>query len=285
MTYLTDAISLNDQHFTLLRDLIHQRLGLYYENGRRDLLQDRLAPLLAERGLTSFLDYYYLLKYDSGGDSEWFLVQSALAVRETYFFREYDSLQAAAQVLIPAILQQAPERTIRIWSAAAASGEEPYSLAIALEEAGVYGLGNIDIMASDFDLDALKLARQGVYRHRSFRSAPPDLLEKYFQPLDNGYYHISPAIIDRVRFFYLNLMDAAQAAPAASLDLILCRNAFIYFSTESTQAVTQQFFDLLRPGGLLILGASESLIKIDTDFKLDQLGTSFFYRKNKQDDQ
>src|SRR2546423_4779304 len=95
-----DTLGLSDSAFTLLRDLIHERTGLFYDNGKSDLLSDKLSPLVVERGFTSFLDYYYLLKYDSEADREWKRVMNALSVQETFFWREADQVRAVADVLV-----------------------------------------------------------------------------------------------------------------------------------------------------------------------------------------
>ncbi len=158
MGYYLEAPDLSDRTFTVLRELIHERLGLYYEDERREMLRDRLAPLLMERGFRSFIDYYYLLKYDPAADEEWLRVQTALAVRETYFWREYDQVRAVVEILIPKWLAQNSRSPTRIWHAACASGEEPYSLVISLMERKINQLDQIEILGTDFDLTALQVA-------------------------------------------------------------------------------------------------------------------------------
>src|SRR5215218_11353623 len=100
----TDTLGLGDAAVPLLRDLIHERAGIFFENGRYGLLAERLAPLVIERGFESFLDYYYLLKYDEGSGAEWLRVMDALAVPETYFWREIDQIRAVVEVVVPALV-------------------------------------------------------------------------------------------------------------------------------------------------------------------------------------
>src|SRR5512132_4537932 len=101
MAFITESLGLPDGALALLRDLIHERTGLYYENGKSDLLTDKLAPLVVERGFNSLLDYYYLLKYDAEAGDEWRRVMDALSVQETYFGRESDQVRALVDVLVP----------------------------------------------------------------------------------------------------------------------------------------------------------------------------------------
>ena len=109
---------------------------MFFDNGKRDLLIDKLAPLVIERGFSSYLDYYYLLKYDTAARVEWQNVLNALSVQETYFWREFDQIRTLVGILLPQWHAENAGSTLRIWSAACATGEEPLTIAIALDEAG-----------------------------------------------------------------------------------------------------------------------------------------------------
>src|SRR5829696_4157785 len=159
----------------LLRDLIHDRAGLYFDDSKLESLGEKLAPLIIERGFSSFLDYYYLLKFDADAASdEWRNLTNALSVQETYFWREMDQIHALADHVIPALIAQNPFMPVRIWSAACATGEEPLTIAIRLNEAGWFDRAKIEIFASDVSSSALERARLGSYRERSFRALSPD---------------------------------------------------------------------------------------------------------------
>ncbi len=150
------------QGLPLLRDLIHERTGLYYDNGRYDSLTDRIAPLVLERGFRSFLDFYYLLKYEEhapGG--EWRRVMDALSVQETYFWREIAQIQGFVDSVLPALVRATTDRPIRIWSVPCATGEEPLTIAMALNEAGWFERTAITIHASDASSAAIAKARLG----------------------------------------------------------------------------------------------------------------------------
>src|SRR5688572_237466 len=164
----------------LLRDLIHERTGLFFESEHFDTLLEKLQPRVLAHGCRSYLDYYYILKYDEKGADEWRRVMDAFSVQETYFWREVDQVRALVDVVVPQWFTR-HATPLRIWSAACATGEEPYTIAIALAEAG-WSDRPIEILASDASEAALEKARAGFYRERSFRALPPGLREKYFTP-------------------------------------------------------------------------------------------------------
>src|SRR3954462_11103697 len=163
----------------LLRDAIHERTGLSYDDGRLDMLGERLAPLVLERGLRSFLGLDYLLRFDAeGGPAMWRTVQDALSVQETYFGREIDQIRAIVCRVIPELARTC-RGTVRIWSAPCATGEEPLTIAMVLNEAGWFDRIKIEIHASDGSAAAVTKAQAARYRTRSFRALPPALKHKY----------------------------------------------------------------------------------------------------------
>lgn len=280
MPYLTESPPLSEHVFSLLRDLIQERLGLSYSPDKLEIVRDRLAPLVAELNLGSFLDYYYLLKYQEDNQAQWHRTQTALAVRETFFWREADQIALAAGELVPALQRRLKGQPVRIWHAACASGEEPYSMAIALQEAGCFNTGPVEIIATDFDQESLRMARDGLYRERSFRALPLDLRQKYFTQHQNGLSRLDDLIRSRVQFMYLNLVDQAAAAVMGQYDIIFCRNVFIYFNDATIQQVANQFYQGLRCPGYLFLGAAESLLRVKTGFRLAEMAKCFVYCKD-----
>lgn len=263
----------------LLRDLIHERAGLFYDNGRSDMLAERLAPLVIDRGLRSFLDFYYLLKYDDASAPEWRKVMDALAVQETYFWREIDQIRALACRVMPDLARAAGPGPVRIWSAPCASGEEPLSIAIALAEAGWFDRARIEIYASDGSMSAIARARTGQYRERAFRALPADLREKYFVT-DGDHSTPVPALSARISSWsVVNLMDRAAIAPFARSHAVFCRNAFIYFSQQSIRHVVDGLADIMLAPGYLFIGASESLLSLTHRFTLEEIDGAFVYRR------
>src|SRR5688572_17305200 len=169
MHFRSDSLGLVGSVTAILRDLIHDRLGLSYEPAAFDQVADRLAPLVVARGFGSFMDYYYLLKYENDAD-EWLRVMDALSVRETYFWREIDQLRALVDVIVPDVVRASPGDPVRIWSVPCASGEEPLTVAMLLEEAGWFDRADIRIVGSDASQAAIAKARAGRYGGRSFRN-------------------------------------------------------------------------------------------------------------------
>jgi chemotaxis protein methyltransferase CheR len=280
MAFEPDVLGLPSTGLTLLRDLIHERTGLFYDNGRCDTLNDRLAPLVLQRGFRSFLDFYYLLKYDEReATGEWRRVMDALSVQETYFWREIDQIRGLACRVLPDLCRDTPDRPIRIWSVPCATGEEPLTIAIMLAETGWFDRVPIEIHASDASSLAIDKARAARYRERAFRALPPALREKYFV-CEAGVSRPVPELRARIASWsVVNLMAPHEIAPHARSPIIFCRNAFIYFSPQSVKAVAEAFADLMPVPAYLFLGASESLLNVTRRFMLDDLEHAFVYVK------
>jgi len=266
---------------TLIRNLINERTGMFFDNGKSDLLIDKLSPLVIERGFTSYLDYYYLLKYDTAANTEWQDVMNALSVQETYFWREIDQIKALVQTLVPQWHARNPHSTLRIWSAACATGEEPLTIAMALNEAGWFEKMPIEIFASDASSNALARAEAGVYRDRAFRNLPAHLRDRYFDA-EGSCSRVKSELHSRVKWKLANLIDEGQIAPQANADFIFCRNVFIYFSESAIGRVVRSFSRFMRPPGYLFVGAAESLLRLTTDFNLTEIDDAFVYAKRER---
>jgi len=261
----------------LLRDLIQERTGLLYDNDKESVLLDKLTPLVIERGFHSFLDYYYLLKYDESSDEEWASVVDVLSVQETFFWRELDQIKALVNVLIPEWVRNHRFETLQIWCGACATGEEPLSLAMAIAEAGWFDRIHIRISATDLSRSALTKARQGLYKERSFRNLPIELRNKFFEK-EGKVWRADPTLQSHIRWDSANLIDRADVERFASVPFILCRNVFIYFSKETIRRVVRLIAEFIQPPGYLLVGVSESLLKISTEFELTDVGNAFVYR-------
>jgi chemotaxis protein methyltransferase CheR len=245
-----ENLGLTDAGLPLLRDLIHERTGLFFDNGRYESLFDRIAPLVIGRGLRSFLDFYYLLKYDDGSAAaEWRNVMDALAVNETYFWREIDQVHALASRVMPELARTADGRPIRIWSVPCATGEEPLSIAMMLTETGWFDRVPIEIHASDASAAAIRGARAGSYRERAFRALPPALREKYFRRAGDRWAPCPELSARIASWSVVNLMRAEETALLAGSPAIFCRNAFIYFSPQSVKSVVDYFADRMPAPG------------------------------------
>jgi chemotaxis protein methyltransferase CheR len=256
----------------LLRDLIHDKTGLFFEDSRLDCLMEKLEPLAQNNGRQSFLDYYYALKDNQ--PIEWDQAWEALSVQETYFWREISQIEALTEIIIPEWFKK-HSSPFRIWCAACATGEEPYSIAMALEEAGLSSFP-IEITASDASPQALKKARSAFYRERSFRALPPRLRQKYFESISDGS-KLKAGIVARIKFREANLSESADVAALARVNVIFCRNVFIYFSPHAIRQTVANMASKMPSGGHLFVGAAESLLRMTSDFELKEIGKAFVY--------
>jgi chemotaxis protein methyltransferase CheR len=277
MPFDVSSVDLPVGVFVILRDLIRDRIGVSFEDDRRDLLASKLSDRVRDLGLSTFLDYYYLLKYDSGVDAEWDKLTDALSVQETYFWREVEQIRTLVDFLVPehVAVHRGP---VRVWSAACATGEEPLTIALALNEAGWFDRADVEVWASDASPSALDRARQGVYRGRAFRALPNALREKYFTPTGGGW-KVAPELLARVRYSRANLLEPADTFFLATAPFVFCRNVFIYFWAATVARVVRRFADRMPRPGYLFVGASESLLRATTEFELEEVGSAFVYVK------
>ena len=261
--------------FIILRDIIRDRIGVSFDDDKRDLLASKLSDRVRELGLTTFLDYFYVLKYGPGAEAEWPRLTDALSVQETYFWREFEQVRALVDVLAPRHVA-AGRGPVRVWSAACATGEEPLSIAMALAEAGWFDRAEVEIWGSDASPAALEKAQLGVYRERSFRALPSALREKYFIPVAGGW-KVARELHSRVRYVRANLLEPSDTAFLATAPFVFCRNVFIYFSAATVARVARHFAERMPKPGHLFVGASESLLRSKTAFELDEVGGAFVY--------
>lgn len=276
---VASPILLPDAVPVLLRDLVHERIGLYFDESRFDMMIEKLQPRAALHQCASYLDYYYLLKYDEKGPEEWRRVMDVFSVQETYFWREFDQVNTLVQNIVPEWFRN-HDRPLKIWSAACATGEEPSSILMALIEAG-WGSYPIQIVASDASEAALAKAQTGVYRERSFRTLSPALRAKYFKAQSDGD-KLKPEIASRINYRWANLVDPTSFEDLRDVDVVFCRNVFIYFSPTVISRVVASFAKQMSPESHLFVGASESLLKLTDAFELQELGGAFVYGRRKE---
>jgi chemotaxis protein methyltransferase CheR len=262
------ALPLSPQVFAITARLIEERAGLHYELANTDLLADRLSERALELGLDSLLDYYYFLRYDEKGAAELSTLIETLVVHETYFFRELEALGVLVDSVVPQLLSARPR--LRIWSAACATGEEPYTLGMLLGDAGL--LDRVELVASDISEKALAHARSGVYGGRSLRIVPKHARPGHLLPETAGRVRVQDELRHRVAWRRVNLVDPAAVSALGLFDVILCRNVLV-------AQVARNLGDALTRDGWLLVGASESLLRFGTLFKCHERGASFFYRK------
>jgi chemotaxis protein methyltransferase CheR len=268
--------------FEKVRDLVSDKAGLFFETELKYLVERRIQRRMEQLALTTYDEYIDLIeKKEPEGLTEQTSLINVLSTNETYFFREDFQLKAFKDEVLPALIshkESMGDKTIRIWSAGCSSGEEPYTIAILCKESGRASGFNFEIMGSDINDKMVANAKKAVYSSSSFRTTTPEYLEKYFKAKDDKY-ALKDEIKKLVSFEITNLMDCSKKPGLKNLDVIFCRNVIIYFSPEAKRRVVDQFYDLLSPGGFLLLGHSESLMSISTRFQLEHLKNDLVYRK------
>lgn len=272
---------MTESEFQLLRDFIQARFGLRFPSENAFLLERRLQPRLEAHALPSFHAYYDFLQTAAASevDRELDELFDRIATRETYFFRESYQLDALRDQLIPALCEKRPRgNKLSLWSAGCASGEEVYSLAMAVLESGRLHNWQVEIVGSDFSLQALATARRGVYGQSSFRQTEPARLSRFFRSL-TGRWEVLDEVRRLCRFTRANLAAADWGAVGGPFDAIFCRNVLIYFDRAARGALVTRLAERLAPGGYLFLGHSESLIDQSTPLLLTHLGREIVYTK------
>jgi chemotaxis protein methyltransferase CheR len=269
---MSSSLPLSPQVFASLSALIEERTGLHYDLHERDLLADRVSGRAVERGLESLLDYYYFLRYDPDAQSELARLADALVVNETYFFREVSPLKVLVEDFLRKLIADGARP--RVWCAACSTGEEPLTLAMLLDEAGL--LDHVRLVASDISERALSHAKAGVFRRRSLRALPPGVAGRWLDGGDDGM-RVAARIAQSVDWHRVNLVDEDELQAMGQFDAIICRNVLIYFQDRTIERVVNQLSQRLLPNGRLLVGASESLLRFDIELTCEEHGGSFFY--------
>jgi chemotaxis protein methyltransferase CheR len=266
------SLPLSPAVFNILSSLIEQRAGLHYRPDDLHLVRDKISMRAESLGFDSLLDYYYFLRYDPGGSVETDALVESLVVHETYFFREADQLA----VTFDDLLADKFSKGVRIWCAASSTGEEPLTIAMLLAKRGL--LQKSRIVASDVSERALARARSGTFGLRSVRALPPGI-EGSFLRREGDKVYADPALVSAVEWRRVNLMEDESVAALGQFDVVLARNVLIYFADATVRRVVDRLSGALLPGGLLLVGASESLLRYGTSLSCEEHGGAFFYRK------
>lgn len=268
-----NRLDLPPQLFVILAGLVEERVGLHYGPEDREIFAGKVKARAIEAGFDSLMDYYYFLRYDDADRTEFQALVNALAVHETYLFREPDSLHA----LLLQLDRGDPGARRRIWSAACATGEEPLTLAMLLEHRKRRHA--FQIVASDVSERALELARAGRLSPRAIRGTTLGVdVGRWVHPEGAGY-RVEPDLIETIEWRQVNLLDRDAVSEMGVFDGIVCRNVLIYFSDDTARRVVENLCRVLRPGGYLVVGASESLLRLGTGLQLEERSGAFLYRK------
>jgi chemotaxis protein methyltransferase CheR len=273
---------LSEEEFRLLRDFVHERFGLYFDESQRGSLRSRLAPRLALLGLLSFEDYYRYLRFAPERSEEQQRMVSHLTNNETYFFREQPQLNVFSTHVLRAIKERktrTAEKRLHVLSAGCSTGEEPLTLGMILFDSGQFFWGwDVRVTGLDVDGAALEKARRGVYHQNSLRAVLPSTLDRHFAR-DGAGVRVKDAARKSVAFRAGNLLDPASYEGITPLDVVFCRNVLIYFSDGAVQRAVSLFHDALAPGGYLFLGHAESLARVASAFVPIRFQGAIVYQK------
>lgn len=287
---IPNTFSISDNSFNILRNIIYDYSGIYFQDNKKYLLESRLQKRIKYLNLNSFDEYIKLFQNNSVNGEEHKYLMEAVTINETFFFRNQSQLDVMVKYLIPEIIElkrKSGSKTFRIWSAASSSGEEPYSIGMVLKEFVIskYPDFQFNIVASDISKAMIDTAKKGAYREYSIRNAPPYYIKKYFYRRDgfsknNGeFYNIDESIKQMVDFKIANLYDEKDLIALRNFDLIFCLNVLIYFDTKSKMKVVSNLYNSLNKGGYLFIGPSENLHGISKAFKLQSFAQSIVYKK------
>lgn len=277
------APKLSEETFVFLRDFIYSKTGIYFPEKKKYLIEGRLVKRLQVLKIGHFEDYLHLLRYGQQKEDEFELLCNMVTINETYFFRNDAQIEAFQQKFAEEVIEVKKiynNRTLRIWSAACSSGEEPYSLAMLYLEhlKPRYPELRIEIVGTDINTAVLDMARKGEYNQYAIRTTPKFYLDKYFDH-SNGVYRLQQAVKELVRFEYINLMDREKMRRMMHFDFIFCANVLIYFDEKAKIQVVGDLFNSLNRGGYLFIGFSEMLHRISAAFKLVSIPKTTAYKK------
>ncbi len=279
-----EILTMSDDLFNRLRDLIYKLSGIYYSDSKKYLLEGRIAKRISILKLKSFEDYLKVISTTLASRDELNQLFIAVTINETYFFRAEQQFEGFEKVIVPEIiakLKVSGLRVFKIWSAASSSGEEAYTLAMIVKEKLKPLYPNIDfqIYATDINTAVIESAKAGVYREYAVRNIPKNLKQKYFT-ISGTNYILKDEIRNMVKFSQINLYDSNAMHNMKSFSVIFCCNVLIYFDQPSKQKVISYLYDSLIDGGCLFIGYSESLHSINKSFKLVHLDKAMVYKKS-----
>ena len=261
---------MDERQFEQWAALLEERTGMQLPENRRSFLVTNLGIRMRELGFGNYQTYYDYLHNGHSGIIEWDKLVHYLTVHETRFLRHAHSLALVREHYLPQSRTQCANKpvTVHVWSVGCSTGEEPYSMAMAIDDHMSrldceYYLG---IIASDISRSAISVGRAGIYTQQQIKTIEPEWLQKYFNRLPDGRYQVSAELRQRVCFNQLNVMDLGKT-PMGAMDIIICQNLLIYFNRERRVQIVNHLVDHLTPGGLLILGVGELINWTHPDVK------------------
>lgn len=269
------AAPLDDSQFEYFASLAKSVTGIELIASKRPMVYARLSRRLLELGIADFNSYIEMLR--SGDPDEMEVFINRVTTNLTYFYREPNHFLFLRETALPALLAEADDdKPLRIWSAGCSTGQEPYSLAITLASLLKPLPVPPRILCTDLNTEVLETARKGCFSKEELRGLPEDQRRRWFATVGDGMYQADESLRQLMLFRHLNLFDQWPIRPR--VDIIFCRNVMIYFTREAQAALLHRFADLLKVGGYLFLGHSESLPFVSERF--ERAGTTVYVRTN-----
>ncbi|WP_372594545.1 protein-glutamate O-methyltransferase CheR [Actinotalea sp.] len=266
-------MTLASETFRWVADLVHSRSAIQLEPGKEYLVESRLTPLARAAG-DEDVDAYVRALRARGTVEALRGVVEALTTNETSWFRDAQPFRSLADHIVPELLGPTGTAPVRIWSAACSSGQEPYSIAMALADLAT--AGRLRVVATDLNRQVLDRARSGRYSQLEVnRGLPAPMLVQHFARAGADW-EIAPALRTSITFAEHNLLDAPPAG--GPFDVVFLRNVLIYFDLATKREVLRRVRRAIRPGGYLLLGAAETTIGIDDEWERVSLGRGSGYR-------
>ncbi len=275
--YHCSAVVLSDDDFPKLCDLVRRYTGIALSEMKREMLYGRLIRRLDALRLPSFSDYIQLINDPHSGEVQEFI--NTVTTNQTSFFREMHHFEHLEQHLLQKITSRFfADQRLRIWSCACSTGEEPYSIAMILDERRDCLTGiDVKVLATDIDTAVLSAAAAGIYGSKSLDMLPHSRSSRYFELIQDHtrqYVKVAPTLQELITFKQLNLMgDWPMKGP---FDVIFCRNVIIYFDLPTRKRLFERFAALQRPGDLLYVGYSENLNWVTDQY--ERVGRAIYQR-------
>ncbi|MDF0750594.1 protein-glutamate O-methyltransferase CheR [Marinobacter sp. 71-i] len=267
------------QEYEAFKTFLQDACGILLGDNKQYLVKSRLRRIMEENKLSTLGDLLERVKR-TGRSSLKEVVIDAMTTNETLWFRDNHPFRILQEKLLPEFGDKKSAQSLRIWSAASSTGQEPYSVAMIIEEFRRQRPGklrDVKITATDISKSVLEVARRGEYEMIAIgRGLSPERQKQFFTPAMNGSWQIRPQIKSMVEFRELNLLERYMLG---KFDIVLCRNVLIYFSAELKKDILTRIHATLNPGGYLILGASESLNGLPHLYEMVQCHPGIIYRK------
>lgn len=253
------TIKITDEEFNRLVGYMHKTYGIDLSK-KRVLIEGRLSKIIAERNFSTYTEYLNAVFADNSGLETVTLVNK-LTTNHTYFMREPQHFEFLKNVILPQIERTVRDKDARIWCAASSSGEEPYTIAMVIDDYfGSRKAGwDLRILATDLSTDILQKAQRATYSADAIQSLPESWKQKYFTRNADGTYTVVDRIRKEVIFKQFNLMD--KIVCKKPYDVIFCRNVMIYFDAPTKNALIERLYDVTKPGGFLLIGHAENVAK------------------------